>query len=581
MLLLKIKLHPRLFITDARLNILKKKLDSDHILSNYIHAFLKAAEQDINLDPIDFVITGPRMLKRCQTILKRLADFSLAFLLTNDYKFADRAKKELLNAADFPHWNPEHFLDTAELCTAFAIGYDWLYYHLSDAERMVIKKALVEKGLKSGLAAYEENAWWVSVHHNWNIVCNGGLAIGALALTDEIELCETVLKNAIKNIPFALKTFEPDGGWEAGPEYWEYTTQYCTLLFDAMETAKTAELDVEKGTGFKKTGLFPLYCAGPTDQYFNFADSEKHHGAKPLYFWLGQKYGLNACINENHRLLQKKAANGLAPGAFDLIWYQPPYEQKEPGPRSMCFKGIQLVFMRNRWNDPNTGFVGFKGGYNQADHAHLDLGSFVYDANGSRWAEDLGRDDYDLPDYWNMREGGGRWQDFRMNNWSHNTLVVNNDVQRANARAKVIKKSFSDAKSFAIIDLTEAYLPHANSVRRGFMLLEDNTVVVQDEIEWKSKGKLAQWQLMTSAKITINGPEALLYKNGKEIYVKILAPETAGFTIQSAHQKAPQAGNEGYSQLIFDHHEKGTRTTICVVLSSYPKTIRIIPLLEW
>lgn len=39
---------------------------------------------------------------------------------------------------------------------------------------------------------------------------------------------------------------------------------------------------------------------------------------------------------------------------------------------------------------------GCKGGNNSWNHAHMDVGSFVYDWNGQRWAEDMGADNYGL-----------------------------------------------------------------------------------------------------------------------------------------------------------------------------------------
>ena len=48
--------------------------------------------------------------------------------------------KELRAAAAFPDWNPSHFLDTAEMTHAFAIGYDWLYEGLGPEARGVQRR---------------------------------------------------------------------------------------------------------------------------------------------------------------------------------------------------------------------------------------------------------------------------------------------------------------------------------------------------------------------------------------------------------------------------------------------------------
>jgi hypothetical protein len=61
--------------------------------------------------------------------------------------------------------------------------------------------------------------------------------------------------------------------------------------------------------------------------------------------------------------------------------------------------------LRSEWENPQALCVAFKAGDNKANHSHLDLGSFVFDAAGVRWAMDLGADNYNLPGYF----GKQRW----------------------------------------------------------------------------------------------------------------------------------------------------------------------------
>ena len=60
----------------------------------------------------------------------------------------------------------------------------------------------------------------------------------------------------------------------------------------------------------------------------------------------------------------------------------------------------------------------------------MDAGSFVFDALGVRWVQDLGMQEYyslekENVDLWNMSQNGQRWNVFRYNNLAHNTLTVN------------------------------------------------------------------------------------------------------------------------------------------------------------
>ena len=70
---------------------------------------------------------GRRLLSVSRRVLDRVRTLALVHRLEGDPRYADRAWKELEAAAAFPDWNPAHFLDTAEMTHAFALGYDWLY----------------------------------------------------------------------------------------------------------------------------------------------------------------------------------------------------------------------------------------------------------------------------------------------------------------------------------------------------------------------------------------------------------------------------------------------------------------------
>ncbi|MGA9062855.1 MAG: hypothetical protein WB341_14470, partial [Terracidiphilus sp.] len=409
--------HPRLFLNSERFSRLQGETAGNAVLGKLRAALLRQADRILRLDPMEFRISGPRMLERCQQILLRVSTLALAFRISDHQGYLVRAKEELYAAGAFPHWNPSHFLDTAELCTAFAIGYDWLYGHFSEVERQYISSTLVNKGLLPGLELQSKPEWWVRDRHNWNIVCNGGLAIGALAVADEQpELASRILEVTLANFPLALESFAPDGAWDAGPHYWEYSAWYSALTVDALMTALGTDFGISRQPGLDRAGLFPLYCVGSSGQYFNFADAETSCQAKPTLFWLGPRYLLPNCIAENHRLLRLQPEG---PHPFDLIWYQSPPADVPEIATGAKFANTEVIFMRGSWDNPQTVFVGVKAGSGQADHGHLDLGSFVIDALGVRWACDLGADDYDLDNYWDSGVGGGRWDYYRLNNLSH------------------------------------------------------------------------------------------------------------------------------------------------------------------
>ena len=79
---------------------------------------------------------------------------------------------------------------------------------------------------------------------------------------------------------------------------------------------------------------------------------------------------------------------------MDLLWFDENASEPNGLSTTSEFRKAGVVVLRE------TTYLGIKGGANNAcEHGHYDLGSFVLDSGGVRWAMDLGPDDYNLPDY--------------------------------------------------------------------------------------------------------------------------------------------------------------------------------------
>ncbi len=97
------------------------------------------AKSLLNNPPLVYKKEGKRLLDVSRQAVQRILLWSVAYHLTGEHVYAEHAKQEMLNLAAFPDWNPSHFLDTAEMTTAFALGYDWLYDELDPQSRAMIR----------------------------------------------------------------------------------------------------------------------------------------------------------------------------------------------------------------------------------------------------------------------------------------------------------------------------------------------------------------------------------------------------------------------------------------------------------
>jgi hypothetical protein len=515
--------HPRLMVLDADVARLKGLIKSDPVAKGYFEQVRKEGEKLLAQPVSERVLVGPRLLWTSRQVLNRVATLGGLYRLTGDRRYADRCREEMLAAARFKDWNPSHFLDVAEMTNALGIGYDWIYGVLTEAERKEIREAIVNKGLNEGLKVYATGTGWPKRTNNWNQVCNGGLGVGALAVADaEPEVARKVLEAGRASLPLAMAQFAPDGGCVEGPGYWAYATEYTAYYLAALKTALGTDFGFLSAPGFAETGTYRMESIGPTGKTFNYADA--HDGVSPAaqMFWLARAFGRPAYAAHERELVRRGIVRGIGP--FHLMWYDPEGTDEDVArvPAGAMYKRINVAFLRTGW-DASAGFVGFKGGDNAASHAHLDLGEFVYDAGGVRWAMDLGPDDYNLPGYF----GKQRWDYYRLRTEGQNTLTIDGENQDVKGTAKIV--SFSSGEGGgprrAVADLTAGY-KGVSRVTREVELKDDGGLVVRDEVRAEKPVDVV-WHMHTAAKIRIglDGTSAVLVLGGKELNARIEEPE--------------------------------------------------------
>jgi hypothetical protein len=478
-------------------------------------------------------------------VLQRV--YLLAFLdrLDGDPRYAARAWTELDAAARFPDWNPRHFLDTAEMTHAFAIGYDWLYDRWSDTQRATLRDALVQKGLNLALAAYRGDTsygWWTKSEHNWNQVCNGGIGMGALAVADEQPgPAAEFLHAALESLQLPMRRFAPDGAWDEGPGYWDYATTYNVAFLAALQTALGTDFGMSQIPGFAECGQFPIHLTGPLGSTFNYADGGAGAIRAPQMFWLARRFKRPAYAAYERRW--------ATPEPLDLLWGEPDPGGREPdAPLDRHFRNVEIATFRSAWGDREALFVGFKAGDNKANHSHLDLGSFVLDALGVRWVTDLGADDYNLPGYF----GGQRWTYYRLRAEGHNTILINPDAgpdQDPRAAARIVRFTSEPKRAQAVADLTPAYAGKARRLMRGLALLDRNRVLVQDEVQTDQPSEV-WWFVHTRAQVQLetDGRTATLTQDGKRLWARLLTPSDAVFTVMDAQPLASSPHPEGQAK---------------------------------
>jgi hypothetical protein len=543
------KTRPGVLINAEQEKRIKGALETDPLLKALSVAIIKEADRLVGQQPLERIVTGRRLLSVSRECVHRMMCLGTAYRLTGDAKYFKQAEAEMLAVAAFTDWNPSHFLDTAEMTGAMGIGYDWFYAQLSDESKTTIRNAIIQKGLEASF----KNDGWSRVHNNWNQVCNGGIGIGALALRiEEPEWAARVIHRAVTTIKPAMDEYEPDGAYPEGPGYWSYGTMYNVMLIAALDASLGTDFGLSTRSGFADSGDYYLHTTGPSGWFFNYADCGRGGGVSPTVFWHAQRYNKPYLLHQQLPQLRPNDNGEIAtrPSWFFpmlLLWAQP--EAAVPPHTCWMGRGITPVaIFRSSWTDPAAAYLAIKAGSASSNHAHMDAGSFVYEADGVRWALDLGAQDYHKMEsrglnIWDRRQSSQRWQIFRYSNFAHNTLTVNEQLHHANGVSHLVRFSDSAARPHAVIEMSDIFKDPLATAVRGAVLLPDRRALIQDECKAGDNAATVRWAMVVPGKIDILSPTAArLTEKGKTLLVEVSCPK--GVQLKSALTTPPQEWDE-------------------------------------
>jgi hypothetical protein len=526
--------HPRLFLSAGGEAAIRQRIASDPLWQGLHAGLLAEADRQLATKPVERVLIGRRLLDKSRTALSRVTHLGLAWRLTGEKKYLERARAELLAVSAFTDWNPKHFLDVGEMTAAVGIGYDWFYNALDEPTRRTLREAIVVKGLKTS----QTTSAWTKATNNWNQVCNGGITIGALAVAEsEPALAAELIARAVNTVPVSMHEYAPDGAYPEGPGYWVYGTTYNVLLISALQSVLGTDFGLSQQPGFLATADYYLHVTGPSGYHFNYSDAgQGGQGVSPAMFWFAaQRKESYLLWNEWPKIAAtgaKKAGRGGRDRADPLLmlWLAPTQEKPAPPPAlSWSAQGtVPVAFHRSAWT-ADASYVAIKGGTPSANHAHMDVGAFVMDAEGVRWADDLGMQSYESIEkeginLWGKTQDAERWKIFRLGTSSHNVLRVDGQQQRVDGKAPIVLAKTGRT----VVDLGGIYQGQLAGARRGVALQDDRSVVVQDEVQALGRAASVRWAMVTRAEVKLDGAgRALLTQGGKKLGFRVLEPAGA------------------------------------------------------
>ncbi len=574
--------HPYIMLNQAdfdRLNYYKKK---DATLSKYIANL--AASYDVGRSkyiaaPVEYEIAdGRRLLPVSREAMARTRSFALLYKL---YEFdspekavliAERLWAELESVCNFKDWNPNHYLDTAEMAYAVAIGYDWLYDYWEKYDKEhgtdrlgLMERAMYEYSLKttSALTGGTYNYNLGGSGNNWNGVCNGGTMTAALALVTNPTYREDAIKvmgASVIGVETGMWVYGPDGGYEEGPGYWSYGSTYLSVFMSALDSACGTNYGLYYSPGFAHSVYFTTYL-GSKNTTWGFHDGGSGSADTSIAPWFALKSN-----DGNVNAIRRQAINNGWKGStwYDIVWFSPHLVSDTITLELDAYYSLDaIITFRDSWDEKNSIFVGLHGGDNAASHGDLDMGNFIISVDGTHMICDLGSDEYNMAGYFGIY----RWSYYRKRAEGQNTLVMlphgeswagktgipyadpvtNKDGtdnapvpdQIKNAVSKCLRYETSTDSALAVVDMAPAfknYVAEQGAIRGLWFKDNRSTMIIQDE------GTYAQamdiwWFAHTQGHITVaeDGKTAIIERNGIYLYAELVTNiENAEFYVSEA-----------------------------------------------
>lgn len=539
--------HPRVLINSEDVERIKNA--KDERTAAWRDAALTRADALLKTEPFVYALSSTDSIQNIPESISLMMDLGLAYLLTGDKKYSDRAYREVQVLYTVPYkkwngtlipeesrdyWNSYSYLDVGEISFIVGLCYDWMYDAWTDEQKAELTLNVMEKGLLRGFNTVYgnlnptnkgSNGWYKSTN-NWNAICNGGSFMSAIAFMEQDPyLCANVAEATLRGFEYLLHQYAPAGAWSEGAGYWRYALQYVTSVCSTLDAACGTDYGISKTPGLKGTQLYSISLEGKTS-VMNFGDGGSGRVNAPFLFYWANKY---KDTDIGGAALYIKEVFGYEPSCFDLIYYKPDYitENWIP-PLSFYYEGTEVVSLASGY-DPDDTYIAISGGKGVAtSHDHLDSGAVVLEMKGKRLFNDIGAEHYGAAGYFS----DNRYLYFRARPEGHSTFVIdptclsdaNGNIyygQRRDAVSEII--NYDPQNKTATMDLSEAYDRDAQTATRT-LKLEGNTAIISDSITLKdTKDIFWNWYIKTKDDKKVVG-SITISEDGKS--AKVLLDQT-------------------------------------------------------
>ncbi len=554
------KVRPRLIQNAAGWAAIKNQITQDPALTKLM-ATLKASGEDLLKDPELNRINGEGDSGEGARAIYRMALLAALHFGDGDLKWKDRAARELTLLCDktnFRDWHPTDAGAVADMVIAVTLGYDWFRDGLNATQAAAIRAFLRQKGVDALIAHLQDKpvpptafatapegreanpeapaAKDTAPVTRQKMRIASALMLNAIGFVDEDpKLAKDSANAAAKVFGDGLLRFAPAGIWPEGIEAGDAVIDYAAMVIQSLRSSSGKDFGLSMLEGIPQFALARLHLYGPTGQPFHVRADAAGDGLRPwITTWLAGLHGNPGipAFDAGDRMAVDTAYFG---GVGHYLYYHAQAATNgTPEAFDFATAGGLAATVRSGWGGDDL-YIAIKGGDNRDPHAQLDIGTFVLDAAGIRWGQELGVEHgFDSGVALAPEDRRKRYDHFLEGTRGQNTLTFGGGNQDLDARAGVLLTQSTPDIGLAIIDMTKAYPKDASQVHRGIRVVRGASpyLVIQDDLTVKKTQPLV-WSMQTrDLDISVDGPTATLKQGDRQLIATLVSPKGATFSVE-------------------------------------------------
>jgi hypothetical protein len=327
--------------------------------------------------------------------------------------------------------------------------------------------------------------------HNWNPWIHGHVLAAALFLEhDPLEVTDLV----VDGLDRYLKAMPADGGCDEGYAYWWNGPARLAEALELLDRITEGAFAPWSCTPLSELARYPQRMALGDGWYVNVGDGparpDPNQPWHVLHRW-GRRHEdpdvmAQAAAHRDQPIAPAAGLGRALTGLTDDIWWNAG-KAELPLPKSTWLPDVQLFVARD-----NGLVLAIKGGHNDENHNHNDIGSFIVALDSTPVLIDLGQ-----PTYTALSFSDRRYEQWVVQSGWHNVPVIDGHEQQPGAQFRATELAVRE--NSLSLQLSHAY-PHAPDYRRTATL--EDVITVADE--WEGDHQVEQHFVIAGTPLSLD-----------------------------------------------------------------------------